>query len=80
MSYNIFFTSDTQFGHAKMLTFYNYDGVRERPFDTVEECDELMIENWNKGVRPQDKVYFLGDLVLNKKSIQNVMSRLKGRK
>lgn len=80
MSYNIFFTSDTHFGHAKMLTFYNYDGVRERPFDTVEECDELMIENWNKVVRPQDKVYFLGDLVLNKKSIHNVMSRLKGHK
>ena len=52
MSYNIFFTSDTHFGHAKMLTFYNYDGVREKPFDTVEECDELMIENWNKVVRP----------------------------
>ena len=39
---NIFFISDTHFGHANMLKFINYDGTRMRPFNSIEEVDELM--------------------------------------
>lgn len=78
--YNIFFTSDTHFGHSNMLSFYDYEGNRVRPFNTCEECDELIIQNWNSIVRPQDKVYFLGDLSFNKNYTDKIMPRLNGRK
>lgn len=80
MSKNIFFISDTHFGHANMLTFINYDGTRMRPFDSVEEVDELMIENWNKMVKPTDKVYHLGDCFYKSSNPDQIMSRLNGQK
>jgi calcineurin-like phosphoesterase family protein len=41
--------------------------------------DETMIERWNAKVKPQDTVYHLGDVVINKKSL-HLVSRLNGRK
>ena len=64
MSYNIFFTSDTHFSHANMCKFLDYNGERIRPYEP-DECDELMIQNWNEMVKPEDKVYHLGDLSFN---------------
>ena len=80
MSKNVFFISDTHFGHANMLTFINYDGTRMRPFDSVEEVDELMIENWNKMVKPTDKVYHLGDCFYKSSNPDQIMNRLNGQK
>ena len=80
MSKNIFFISDTHFGHANMITFLNYDGTRMRPFDSVEECDELMIENWNKIVKPNDRILHLGDIVYKCKNRDEIMQRLNGEK
>lgn len=77
---NIFFISDTHFGHANMLTFINYDGTRMRPFSSVEECDELMIENWNKLVKPTDTIYHLGDIIYHCKNRDEIMQRLNGEK
>lgn len=77
---NIFFISDTHFGHANMLTFINYDGTRMRPFDSVEELDELMIQNWNEMVKPCDKVYHLGDIFYKSANPEQIMSRLNGDK
>lgn len=79
MSKNIFFISDTHFGHANMLNFFNYDGTRTRPFDSIEEVDELMIENWNKVVKQEDKIYHLGDVSFGS-SFDVVMPRLNGTK
>ena len=39
-----FFTSDTHFGHANIIRLCN------RPFQNVEEMNEVLIENWNKVV------------------------------
>lgn len=80
MSKNIFFISDTHFGHANMLKFTNYDGSRLRPFDSIEELDELMIQNWNERVKPTDKIYHLGDVVYRCKNRDQIMSRLNGEK
>lgn len=77
---NIFFISDTHFSHEKAITFLNYDGSRMRPFNTWEEADELMIENWNKTIKPQDKVYHLGDVVLSKNKGDLILPRLNGTK
>ena len=51
----VFFTTDTHFGSKRTLEF------SRRPFSSVEEMDEKMIENWNKIVSPWDTVYHLGD-------------------
>lgn len=77
---NIFFISDTHFGHANMLKFTNYDGTRMRPFDSIEELDELMIENWNKMVKPNDKIYHLGDFMYRCGNRDQIASRLNGHK
>ncbi|WP_298751870.1 metallophosphoesterase family protein [uncultured Arcobacter sp.] len=50
---SVFFTSDTHFDHKRMAEW--------RRFDSVEEMNETIIENWNKVVRGCDTVYHLGD-------------------
>lgn len=53
----IFYTSDLHLGHANVI---KYDG---RPFESVDEMDEALIDNWNSVVGRCDTVYVLGDLV-----------------
>jgi calcineurin-like phosphoesterase family protein len=75
-----FLTSDTHFGHAGVCRFVRNDGVTKlRPWDTPEEMDEAMIRLWNERVRPTDKVYHLGDVVINKKALPT-LARLNGDK
>jgi calcineurin-like phosphoesterase family protein len=63
-----------------MIHFQRDDGSPLRPFATVEEHDETLIENWNKVVRPVDKVYVCGDLVMKAKKQIHIMERLNGKK
>lgn len=76
---NIFITSDTHFSHTGVTRFLNNDGTKLRPWDTTEEMDEAMIEKWNATVRPKDKVYHLGDVVINRRALPT-LSRLNGDK
>lgn len=76
---NIFLISDTHWGHRGVTEFLNDDGTKLRPWDNVEEMDEALVENWNKVVRPKDKVYHLGDVVINRKALK-IMERLNGEK
>ena len=76
----VFLTSDTHFGHAGVCRFMRSDGVTKlRPWDDPHEMDEAMIERWNDQVRPNDKVYHLGDVVINRKSLAT-LARLNGDK
>jgi calcineurin-like phosphoesterase family protein len=76
----VFLVSDTHFGHAGVCRFTRSDGVTKlRPWDDPDEMNEAMIERWNDTVRPNDKVYHLGDVVINRKSL-GIMSRLNGDK
>lgn len=80
MSGNIFFISDTHFGHEKCCTvFKRKDGSPLRPFANAQEMDEEMVRRWNEVVREQDKVYHLGDVVISKKYL-GVLGRLNGSK
>jgi calcineurin-like phosphoesterase family protein len=76
----VFLVSDTHFGHHGVCRFTRGDGVTKlRPWDDPHEMDEAMVERWNDTVRPNDKVYHLGDVVINRKSL-GIMSRLNGDK
>ena len=75
----VFLTSDTHFGHANICKFHNFDGTKTRPWGSVEEMDEEMVKRWNETVGPKDKVYHLGDVVINRKSLA-ILDRLNGDK
>lgn len=55
---NVFFTADTHFGQRSIIDFAN------RPFGSVEEMDEVLIQRWNDCVQPRDCVYHLGDFAV----------------
>lgn len=52
---------------------------RTRPWDTLDEHDEAIIENWNKVVGPKDLVWHLGDVTMNRNKM-HLVGRLNGRK
>ena len=66
---NIFLIADLHVGHTNCLTFKTNEGIPLRPYATVEEMDAALEANWNSVVRPQDKVYVLGDLVMHKRNL-----------
>lgn len=68
----IFLISDTHFGHQGVTKFLNDDGSKLRPWDSVEEMDAEMIKRWNSTVGPNDKVYHLGDVVINRKALSTL--------
>jgi calcineurin-like phosphoesterase family protein len=76
---NIFFISDTHFGHANILNFLKPDGTHLRNFESSEMMDEFMIEKWNSVVKPYDRVYHLGDVAMKKSSIAT-LARCNGHK
>lgn len=77
---SVFLTSDTHFGHLGVCRFMRADGVTKlRPWDTPEEMDEAMVARWNSVVGPKDKVYHLGDVVINRKALPT-LARLNGDK
>jgi calcineurin-like phosphoesterase family protein len=76
----VWLVSDTHFGHEKTCTvFKRDDGSPLRPFSCAEEMDEYMVKAWNERVKPTDKVYHLGDVVINRKALKT-LERLNGDK
>lgn len=76
---NVFIVSDTHFGHQNICKFTKGDGTKLRPWDDVADMDEFMVDAWNSVVRPSDKVYHLGDVVINRKAL-GIVGRLNGKK
>lgn len=72
---DIWFTSDTHFGHANIIRHC------ARPFATVNEMDDALEANWNACVKARDTVYHLGDFAFLKPGlIANQLRRLGGKK
>ena len=78
---SVFLVSDTHFGHAGVCRFTHPDDatVKLRPWDNADEMDDEMVRRWNDRVRPTDKVYHLGDVVINRKALKT-LHRLNGDK
>jgi len=73
--------SDTHFGHRNILTFRRDDGTPLREAPSIEAHDERLVARWNERVRPEDKVYHLGDVAIcNRGHFHRVLQRLHGRK
>lgn len=71
----VFFIGDTHFGHRGILKYEQ----EKRPFSCLEEMREYMIQEWNKVVSSEDKVYHLGDFCFGKENI-HIAGRLNGKK
>lgn len=74
-----YFMSDPHLGHQGIIKFKRADGSPLRSFATIEEHDEEIIENCNKIVKPSDRLYITGDVVMNRRCLP-ILSRLNGRK
>lgn len=51
-------TSDHHFAHANVIKY------ADRPFASIEEHDAALIREWNAVVKPEDRVFYLGDFTL----------------
>lgn len=80
---NIWVISDTHFNHVNMLGFLDEKGRKFRGdrFKDVTEMNETIIQNWNAVIKPEDKVYHLGDVYFgNQQDADTILSRLMGKK
>ncbi len=78
---NIWIISDTHLNHENMLKFKRDDGTLVRDFHDVHHMNEIIIQNWNKLVKPQDKIYHLGDVYMgSQQDADRLLSRLNGKK
>lgn len=68
-----FIIADTHFGDPGILRY------EKRPFSSVEQMDEAMIEAWNAQVGEEDLVFHLGDFsVYDEKMNRELLAKLKG--
>lgn len=51
-----FYIADWHYNHKNCLAFDN------RPFTSIEQMNEALVERWNSVVKPGDTVYVLGDM------------------
>lgn len=73
---NIWFTSDTHFHHKNILKFC----PNTRLGADSDEMTEILIQNWNRQVKPEDDVYVLGDVFFcNFEKAMQIMKRLMGK-
>jgi calcineurin-like phosphoesterase family protein len=69
----IWFTSDTHFGHKNIIKFSS------RPFKDENHMDEELVKSWNEVVHKDDDVYHLGDVSLgNPTKLTDILNRLNG--
>lgn len=76
---NTWFVGDLHLGHNNIITFKGNDGEKIRPFATIEEHDETLINNINAVVKPEDRLYLMGDIVINRKHLPQ-LAKINGRK
>lgn len=72
---NVFFSSDWHLGHKKIQQFC----PTTRCESTVEEMNEMLIEQHNKHVKPGDLFFHLGDFTfMNAEETEKALKRMNG--
>tara|TARA_Y100000389_G_scaffold201176_1_gene243218 strand:- start:38 stop:592 length:555 start_codon:yes stop_codon:yes gene_type:complete len=75
-----FFTAETHFNDPEVIK-YEHQGQRIRPWNTVEEQNQFIIDNWNSRVKDIDTVYHMGDVYdVNTPNSSDLLAQLSGRK
>lgn len=70
-----YYISDLHLFHNRILEKFN------RPFSSIEEMHEMIINNWKNKVKADDTVYILGDVgMYHPKEIGNILNNLPGHK
>lgn len=73
MKHNEFVTSDTHFGHKRIIE------LADRPFATLEAMDQALIDRWNAKVQKDAVVYHLGDFAFAKPDrAREILAQLNG--
>lgn len=67
-----YFSSDSHFWHNNVIKYCN------RPFSSIEEMNETLVNNWNSVVKPDDIVTYLGDFSLAFRAVETFSHRLNG--
>lgn len=71
----IYFIADTHFYHKSIIPYCN------RPFQSIDDMNESLINNWNSVVNKNDTVYFLGDFGFSTtERLRDIVNRLNGYK
>lgn len=73
----IFFIADTHFNHRGII------GLCKRPYASVEDMNEGMIDRWNFAVGHTDTIYFIGDFGFRGATftpLPEIFARLSGHK
>lgn len=69
-----YYIADQHFYHKNLLK-----RIDKRPFDTIEEMNQHMIDQWNSKVKDNDEVYILGDFsVGNGEQTSQILRELRG--
>ena len=76
---NIFITSDLHFNHLKIV---EYCARSRGHFQSMDEMNETMIDNWNSVITPEDHTFVLGDFFMGnvQQTAVPILNRLNGTK
>lgn len=70
-----FVTSDLHLQHKNIILFEHTN----RPFTSIEEHDNAVINNWNSIVGSDDIVFVIGDFIMGaSENIPNILEKLNG--
>lgn len=61
----LWFISDLHFNHRKLTRLDEDRFEITRPFDTIDEMNQCLFDNWQNTVNKEDIVIFAGDLIMN---------------
>lgn len=69
----VWYTSDWHLGHLNIIRF------DQRPFHSLQEMADILVQNYNALVGPKDVVYFVGDMGWGKTlDLANALARMNG--
>lgn len=73
------FTSDTHFFHSG-LDGHDIITICKRPYSSLDEMHQGLINNWNSVVNETDSIYHLGDFAFKDKDgeVNNIFPKLNG--
>lgn len=68
----LFLTGNLQFGRPSAIKQF------KRPFSSVGEMDETLVQNWNSVVGEKDVVYVLGNFAWDPTTAEEMLNKLNG--